>query len=350
VTLSIAKLNFTLISIGLFGLLILLGKGFDTYAYVAKVFVVFLFFIFALPRLSQENLMIWTVTVVIAIFAVLLGNSTLSESLALCTAIACMMLAQNSHERNQPEKAGLMFSTVIVLLSISGFVVPLIGSENYTYYGTTPRGEFSSVLDASFIVAGLLIANYLSTGRLIINILGILVLYYWIPARSLIFFALMLLWFDKAKLSTKVILIAFMGGVVLWHLLQNEYFMIKVTKMFAGDEQRMSALQCGIEVMSKFNAVNIFFGMGYDDFKRYTNQCLPDARLIEADLFDLLIRFGMVPLLVYILYLVSMVRKSIHLFWLGLYGLFFGHVAFNPLTLIPIAIVLSYQGNSHVTK
>ncbi|MDA8928120.1 hypothetical protein N9I87_02705 [Gammaproteobacteria bacterium] len=337
-------------SLLIFSIIILLGMGLEGYALVGKILFSFFFFVVALPRLSWCQLTILSLIAIIATIAIMRRNSVFSESIAICIVITCMMLVAKSNTFNLSEPASQWLSAGVAIIVTSGFIIPLLGSDNYTYYGTTPRGEYSSVLDASFIVVGILIANYLSTQRLVVNVLAILLIYYFIPSRSLIFIAIILVWLNKINVIFRVGLMACIFAFFIWHLLQNDYFMNKISAMFLGDEQRFSAIQCGVYVISKFNLSDVFFGLDISSFRTHTRECLPDARLIESDLFDISIRFGIFPLVVYLIYIVRVAQKSAIVFLVCSYGLLFGHVAFNPLMLIPIALTIAYREKFYAIK
>ena len=342
------RLVFILTSLLIFSIIILLGMGLEAYSLVGKILLALLFFVFALPRFSWDNLAIFAIIAIFAIVSLMLGNSTLSESIAICIVITCMMLVAKSNTCNSSEPASQWLSAGVAIFVTSGFIIPLLGSDKYTYYGTTPSGEYPSVLDASFIVIGILIANYLYTQRLVANVFAVLLIYYFIPSRSLIFIAIILVWLTRMNVVIRVGLMSCIFVFFIWHLFQNDYFMNKVGAMLSGDEQRFSAIQCGVDVISNSNLSDVLFGMDFSSFKRHTRECLPDARLIESDLLDLFIRFGILPLVVYLIYIVRIAQKSAILFLVCFYGLLFGHVAFNPLMLIPIALTIAYQKKNYV--
>lgn len=276
------------------------------------------------------------ISIIICLY-VILNHLRIPEALAVFATMICIVVIKMRRDMAL-ENRGQQLITIIVGIFITiCAIIPLINSSNFTYYGTTARGEYSSILDIATIVAGFLIASNQRYNHPILTVGLLAILYYWLPSRSIIIFCSGIIIFSDIPIRTKLFISALLLAFVITFLFFNEYFLAKTLNMLSGEEQRFAAIDCGIDVLRGFEIQNVLLGMGVDSLDKATASCLPEARLIEADVVDVILRMGLVMIPFYVLTIVKAWKVSPVFGVLFLYGAFFGHVFFNPLALIPMS-------------
>lgn len=316
------------------------GFGFYTISTASKIVVLFLFLFVFLDGIKLNVLIFTMLFIMYMLMLNFRGDAELSETINLVFSL--MLLQQLKNNKSFNYKASNLNALIFCVLLLLSLYLPLFFSTKFTYYGTTARGEFRSVLDIAVICCTLIIANYILNGKLALNVLALLILYVLIPSRTILVFIAILIAISNAGLKYKIILLSLAMLAVSYQIMQNEYFYSKMIKLFNGEEQRFNAIFCGFDIISSFsNSEHLIGG------NMLRNYCLPGARLIEMDFIDIYIRYGILALIFVSFQVLSTLRYGLVIASILLYGMVFGHVLFNPLALFPLVLAISIKGKKH---
>lgn len=223
---------------------------------------------------------------------------------------------------------------VLLVFSLWFFIYysKISASENTTYYGLVLRGDIDSILDAGYVffalAAGIMLrvnANFM---------IAFSTFFYWMfPARA---FLLHIVFFIKRAsiggFYKFFILIGFFA-FACFNLISNPYFLVKVFAVMSGEEQRFSALACGLSTITSMDFFELIFGMEIEKRIDSINQCLPNSRSIESDFLDVILSVGFLGGIFYISLCALIVRRFPILLSLVFVSSFFGHFVFNGVSI-----------------